>query len=254
MFSEIAKRTRRQRWAHRLACAAALLLAAGLHSCRKAPPPAPKPAPKTKPAPPKTQPTSPAQTKPAFTTAWTSLFDGETLAGWKTPDWGGSGKVYVKDGAIHLEGGETCTGATYTGPIPREGYEIELEGMRVEGVDFFCALTFPVGKDPLSLVCGGWAGSVTGLSSLESYDASENETGQFIDYKNKRWYKIRVRVSKERIVVWVDDKEIIDLERKGRKIGIRVEMELSLPLGLATWQTHGAIRNLRMRLLKEGEG
>ena len=180
---------------------------------------------------------------------WRALFDGKTLAGWKVPDFDGAGKVYVKDGAVHMTAGDGCTGFTYTGPVPREEYEVELEGMRVKGEDFFCGLTFPVGKDPMTLVCSGWGGNVTGLSSLEGMDAANNETGTFLEYENNRWYKIRVRVTKKTIRAYRDDKEIITLEREGRKIGIRYEVEPSVPLGVTTWQTHGAARNIRIRLL-----
>ena len=55
------------------------------------------------------------------------------------------------------------TGITWTNEMPRMGYEISLEAMRVEGSDFFCGLTFPVGKDYLSLIVGGWGGRRGGV-------------------------------------------------------------------------------------------
>ena len=57
------------------------------------------------------------------------------------------------------------TGITWTNEVPTNNYEISLEAMRVEGSDFFCALTFPVGNDPCSFIVGGWGGGVVGLSS-----------------------------------------------------------------------------------------
>ena len=96
--------------------------------------------------------------------------------GWKSTPFGGEGKVYVKDGAIVMEMGSDMTGVTWTGKPPRSNYEISLEGMRIEGTDFFCTTTFPVGKEYCSLVMGGWGGSIVGLSSIDSYDASENAT------------------------------------------------------------------------------
>jgi len=178
---------------------------------------------------------------------WRALFDGKTLAGWKVPVFGGDGRVYVKDGAIHMERGAMCTGATWTGPIPRDNYEIAMEAMRVDGGDFFCGLTFPVGKDQMTLILGGWGGTLVGLSCIDGYDASENEVGQSCDFKNGRWYRVRVRVTKANIRVWLDGERIIDLERAGRKFSIRAEVELSVPLGIATWITHGAARNIRIR-------
>lgn len=241
-----------------IAWAAVLLMASGLGCRDQKPPPAPRrkapPAAKTQPsAAPKTQPSTAPKTQPRTAAKWRFLFDGETLEGWKVPEWGGSGKVYVKDGAVHMESGDTCTGFTYTGKIPREDYEIALEGKRVEGVDFFCGLTFPVGKDPMTLICGGWGGTVTGLSSIDGMDASQNDTGQYIEYKNKRWYDIRVRVTKAKITVRLDNKQIIEVEREGKKIGIRPEVEQSVPLGICTWQTHGAVRDIRIRTLSKAE-
>ncbi|MCD6303448.1 MAG: DUF1080 domain-containing protein [Planctomycetes bacterium] len=191
---------------------------------------------------------------------WVTLFDGKTLAGWKVPQFGGSGKVYVKDGVIHIGIGQGCTGITYDpndpraplSSLPRENYEVQLEAERLEGVDFFCGLTFPVGKDYITLVCAGWGGAVTGLSCLDGYDASDNETTQTIDYKNNRWYAIRCRVTKTRIQCWIDGDRIIDLPRKGKEISVREEVEPSRPLGIATWQTHGAVRDIQIRKLPKG--
>ena len=38
-------------------------------------------------------------------------------------------------------------------------------------------------------------GGVVGLSSIGGFDASENETTQFVEFKNGQWYKIRLRVT-----------------------------------------------------------
>lgn len=60
--------------------------------------------------------------------------------------------------------------------MPVMNYELSLEAMRVDGSDFFCGLTFPVGSNFCSFIVGGWGGGVVGLSSLNSEDASQNET------------------------------------------------------------------------------
>jgi len=184
---------------------------------------------------------------------WGALFDGRTLAGWKGPVFGGDGKVYVKGGTLHMEMGQEATGVTYTGPLVRENYEIALEGMRVDRDDFFCGLTFPVGKDPISLILGGWGGTVVGLSCIDYSDASQNETTQEVYFDNGQWYAIRVRVTKPKIQVWLDDKKIIDVDRAGHNFNIRPEMDLSVPLGIITWKTHGAVRNIRMRTIEPAQ-
>ena len=85
----------------------------------------------------------------------TSLFDGKNLGQWNITDFGGQGDVYVKDGSIFMEMGNDMTGITWSGPVVKMNYEITLDAKRVTGSDFFCALTFPVGENPCSLVLGG---------------------------------------------------------------------------------------------------
>ncbi len=173
-----------------------------------------------------------------------TLFDGEHLGNWKITDFGGQGDVAIKDGAIHLPTGNDMTGVTWTGPVVRMDYEITLEAMRVEGSDFFCALTFPVDSNSCSLVLGGWGGSVCGISNIDYYDAANNETTAFHNFDNGKWYGVKVVVRPDRIKAWVDDEEIVNVEIAGRKIHTRFEVDLCKPLGLATWQTYGAMRNI----------
>ncbi|MBN2133164.1 MAG: DUF1080 domain-containing protein [Sedimentisphaerales bacterium] len=178
-----------------------------------------------------------------------SLFDGKTLGQWKITDFGGQGDVYVKDGAIHMAMGSCTTGITWTGPVVRMNYEITLEAMRVEGNDFFCALTFPVADKPCTLVLGGWGGTVCGLSNIDFYDASENETTRIVGFDNGQWYHVKLRVVPNRIQAWLDGDELVDVDTTGRNIDIRPEVDLSQPLGVATWVTTGAVRNIRLKKL-----
>src|SRR5437867_12578609 len=120
---------------------------------------------------------------------WVSLFDGKTLTGWAITDFAGHGATRADDGKIILESG-VMTGVTWSNDIPRMNFEVELEAMRVDGSDFFCGLTFPVGKDPCSLIVGGWGGGVVGISSLDGEDAANNETTKYLSFENGRWYKI----------------------------------------------------------------
>lgn len=187
-------------------------------------------------------------------TAWKPLFDGKSLKSWKAANFGGEGEVKVKDGVILLETGNDMTGITYSGDdFPKMDYELSLEGKRLQGNDFFCTTTFPVGDSHCSLVMGGWGGAVVGLSTIDGLDASENATKTLQTFKRDQWYRIRIRVNREHIQTWIDDKRIVNLATKGKKISIRPECDLCKPLGIATWRTTGAIRAIQFRPLKDDE-
>ena len=148
----------------------------------------------------------------------------------------------------------SITGVVYkkTDKLPVTNYEISLEAERLEGLDFFCGLTFPVGslKTCMTLVMGGWGGSVTGLSSIDGMDASENSTGHYRRFEDKKWYRVKVRVTPANITVWSNDEKIIDLDTAGRKLGLRAgPIEDYAPLSLTTYQTTAAIRNVKVKTL-----
>ena len=183
-------------------------------------------------------------------TEWKSLFDGKSLKGWEISKFGGEGDVSVEKGAIYLDIGNYMTGIRTTQEIPKIDYEVQLKAQRVAGTDFFCGLTFPVGKDPCSLILGGWGGGVCGLSSIDGLDASENQTTSYRQFKNGKWYTVRLRVAKEKIEAWIDDEKIVDQELDGRRVSIRSEVDLSKPFGFATFATCGALKDIKIRKLK----
>ena len=185
---------------------------------------------------------------------WIRLFDGKSLKNWevlKEFDFASHGKVRVADKAIVLEQGYPATGIKWRGDFPKIEYEVALEARRTDGSDFFCGLTFPVGDKSLTLVCGGWGGQVTGLSCIDGESAIENDTCTFHEYEQKRWYRIRVVVRKDRIDAWLDDEQIVDLPLKARELSLRWEMEPAEPFGICTWNTAGELRNLRFRSIAQ---
>ena len=182
---------------------------------------------------------------------WTSLFDGKSLAGWKITRFGGEGDVFVEERNLVLGFGSPLTGVTYEKEFPKVDYEIEVEAQRVEGNDFFCGLTFPVLDSHCSLILGGWGGALVGISSLDGLDASENETQKFMNFKKGQWYSVRVRVTKQEIKAWIDKEQVVQVALEGRKISTRPEVDLSKPLGIATFQTRAAIRKIGYRPLLE---
>jgi hypothetical protein len=155
-------------------------------------------------------------------------------------------------GAIIIEKGQYLSGVTWAGEakLPTTNYEISLEAMKLEGSDFFCGLTFQVGESACTFIVGGWGGGVVGLSSVDNSDASENDTSGSMDFRPNRWYRIRVRVTPEKIEAWIDTEKMVDLETKGRNISLRFgDIDKSLPLGVATYQTRAALRDIRLRRL-----
>ena len=104
-----------------------------------------------------------------------------------------------------------------------ERLRAHLQARQLKGDDFFAAATFPVGDNYLTLVNGGWGGSITGLSSIDGMDASQNETGRFIKFENQKWYRFRVRITAKTIRCWVDDKEVAMLNHEDRRLGTRLE-------------------------------
>ncbi len=187
-----------------------------------------------------------------------NLFDERSLAGWAQSGFEGEGAVAVdpsfREGraAIVIEAGTTLSGITWTrgAELPRTNYEISLEAMKLKGEDFFCALTIPVGKVACTFVVGGWGGMVSGISSIDYSDASDNETTQARDYVDNRWYKIRVRVTDAKIEAWIDAGQLVDFEIGTRKLTLRPgDIQKSLPLGIATYMTRAAVREIKLRTL-----
>lgn len=177
----------------------------------------------------------------------TLIFNGKTLEGWEITNFGPQGPVYVSGGEIILGMGDGCTGITWKRDFPVRNYEVSLEAMRLEGNDFFCGMTFPVGKDPCTLIVGGWGGTTVGLSSINGKDASENVTTTLMKFEKKHWYQISLKVTETDIVASIDSIKIIDFKFVNNKLSIRPEVELSKPFGITSWRTTAAIRNIRVK-------
>lgn len=188
---------------------------------------------------------------------WKSLFDGKSLGDWKKTGFAGTGEVRVdpafKGGpVIRVDAGESLSGFNWTRDVPKTDYEVSWDVMKLDGSDFMCALTFPVGDSHATLVLGGWGGPVVGISSIDNRDASDNPTTKYMDFYKDRWYHARLRVTPNRLEAWLDDKQIIDQDITGKKISLRPgSISQSVPLGFATYQTAAAYRNIQIRTLKK---
>jgi hypothetical protein len=181
-------------------------------------------------------------------------FNGRDLGGWRVVDrhfFGQHGRVQWREGAMVLDAGKPGTAIAWSGATPRQNYELRCEAKRLDGDDFFFGLTFPVDKSHCTLILGGWGGGTTGLSNIDDYSAVENETTDYIPFENGRWYRIRLRVEPQRIQAWVDDKRIVDVMTADKRFSIWWEQEPVRPIGIATWNTRAALRNLQVTRFPE---
>ena len=183
---------------------------------------------------------------------WKEMFDGQTLKGWQETKFSGHGEVQVQNGIIILKMGDPFTGIGWTNDFPKMNYEIAFDALRLTGSDFFCGLTVPVGDSFCSLIVGGWGGSLVGISSLDGMDASENETTKYQTFLQNHWYRIRLRVTQDRLEGWIDQDKLIDVVTAGKRISLRPgEIEESKPLGISCWQTSAALRQIKYRAVDQ---
>lgn len=180
------------------------------------------------------------------------LFNGKDLGKWESVEFGGEGEVFVNEfGEIEVDFGAIMTGIKLSeAPPATSNYELSLDAKRLSGNDFFCAVTFPVQESHATLVIGGWGGGIVGISSVDDLDASENETMSIEGFADDQWYAVRIRVTDDNLSAWIDDRQMVDLDLKDRKISLRPgDIELCKPLGIASFITRAAYRNIEWKPL-----
>lgn len=179
---------------------------------------------------------------------WRALFDGKSLAGWRVNDFYKPGAVEVKDGQLILGSGNCLTGVSYTNTLPKTDYEVTLEAKKTSGHDFFCGLTVLVQDSYCSLIVGGWGGSLVGISCIDRMNASENETTSSKTFEMDHWYRIRFRVTTQRLEAWIDDEKVVNVLLAGKTISMRPgEIESAAPFGIASYETTAVIREFKIR-------
>ncbi len=189
---------------------------------------------------------------------WRSLYDGESLAGWEIAEedeFYQHGKIAVKEGVIEIQMGSPSSGIRLADEegLLRENYELAFDARRIDGVDFFAGVTFPIAEDYCTLIIGGWSGTIVGLSNVDNLAAADNDTTLTRDFETDRWYRIRLRVSQHKVSAWIDAEQIVDLPRKDRKFAIWWEQEPMRPLGIANWYTASQLRDIKVRPLEPEE-
>ena len=176
--------------------------------------------------------------------------DWRPVTGWQETKFTGHGVARIEMGTIFLDPGAPMTGVTRAAAFPKTDYEIRYEAARLKGGDFFASLTFPVGDSHCTWVTGGWGGDIVGLSNIDGWDASDNETRSYFTFETGRWYAFRIQVTGANIRVWIDEQAVVNVPIAGRKVDLRRgEMNLSTPLGFASYNTAGGIRKIEYRPL-----
>jgi len=173
------------------------------------------------------------------------------LNGWEIVRYGGEGEPYVKNGVMILPMAYSgfLTGIRWIGDsLPVNNYAIYYEARRVSGNDIFGGLSFPYGDTFATLIVGGWAGAVCGLSCIDGNDASSNETTKYIHFKDHQWYPVQLRVTADSIRAVIDTVQVVDIATAGKRIHLRGGTNAS-SLTLSTYLTTGEIRNLRIKKL-----
>tara|TARA_R110000850_G_scaffold66894_6_gene148458 strand:- start:575 stop:1453 length:879 start_codon:yes stop_codon:yes gene_type:complete len=198
--------------------------------------------------------TPPAKQEEKAASGKISLFNGKDLGDWEVTRFGGEGDVWAdEEGNLEFGFGAVMTGVNWKGEVPAtSNYELSLDAMKLDGYDFFLALTFPVKESHATFVLGGWGGGVVGISSVDDLNASENETMNIEGFEKDVWLHIRVRVTDDKLEAWIEDDQMVDLSLKNKKISLYPgDIELSAPIGIASYQTRSQYRNIVWKNLPE---
>ncbi len=166
------------------------------------------------------------------------------------------GNFSIQNKELTLMPGLPMSGCKFTAwgtlGLPSIHYSIEYEAMRADGDDIFGMCTFPVSSHQAhaTFVIGGWGGTLTGISSIDFKDASENSTRAEQRFQNGAWHHVRIEVRAEDLRVWVNHKRVVNVSILGRRVSLRPGyIDHCLPFGFATWNTTGKIRHVQIRKL-----
>ncbi len=199
---------------------------------------------------------SPATNTKTHSQEWHTLLDGKSLSGWQRLDFEGSGgRIEASNNSILFSRGNPLTAMVVSDRSlmpPAEEYEIILRARKMDGRDFFCALTFPVPSQSAccTFVAGGWGGGVTGISNIDNLDANRNTTRSSLRYETGKWYDLKVEVKRERIRCWVDQRIVVNTLIADKIISMRPgDIEQCQPFGIASFATTSEFKSLRVRAL-----
>ena len=179
--------------------------------------------------------------------AWTTLFDGKSLADWRAGVYGDSAELDVTADGVVIPQGVPLSGFTYQLDPPRGSYRLEVQATRVYGADFFLGITFPVREEHVTLVLGGWGGGLCGLSCIDGEDASSNSTRTHRDFPNGKRQTVVVEVTSDRIRAFTNGELLVDTSIAGKRLALRPEVTPSMPLGIASFATRTVVHSVRIQ-------
>lgn len=182
------------------------------------------------------------------------LYDGVDLADWELGVYGESDEYEVNEEGVIIPQTAALAGMTYRGELPETPYVLGVEATRLYGADFFLGLTFPAGEDHLTLVLGGWGGMVCGLSSIDGVDASSNDTRTLRHFPNGKRHAVVVTVTETEVDVTIDGEPFLTTSIADRELGLRVDVEPSFPLGIASYATSTQVHRVWVRERDEDPG
>ncbi len=184
---------------------------------------------------------------------WRQLYDGADLSSWELGVYGESDEYEVLEGGVVIPQTAALAGMTFRGALPTAPYRLSVEATRRYGADFFLGVTFPVAGDHLTLVLGGWGGMVSGLSSIDGLDASRNATRTLRHFPNGKRHEVEIDVTEAAVRVRVDGEPFLSASLEGREVGLRVDVEPSHPLGIATYATSTQVHRVRVLEVRSGD-
>jgi len=154
------------------------------------------------------------------------------------------GQWTIEGDQIAQEGMGTNVRLTF-GDVGWTDYEYTLEAKKTGGQEGFLILfRMKNEKDFYWCNLGGWGNErhalERGLSSANRWGPVGPQPRGRIE--SKRWYSIRIRCEGARFQVWLDDDQVIDYTDDRRA-------HLSGKVGIGTWATQAAFRNLKVRSL-----
>lgn len=184
------------------------------------------------------------------------LLDATLSSHWQQSGIPDEGVLQRSGQELTLPAGQPMTGCKFSAwqdlGLPGTDYRIDYEAMRVEGEDAFGMCTFPVAGHGAhaTFVIGGWGGTLTGISSIDFKDASENSTRAEQRFANGVWHRVHLEVRPDDIRAWVNDRPVVNVSIKGRNVSLRPGyIDHCLPFGFATWNTEARIRAVRISRL-----